>query len=218
MNAKDAYTLLETLLDGIDPLTGEMLPEEHVCQEPAVLRALHRALVALQNEADADDEANAADERKTRYPRAGRPWTQGEDEMLREMYGRGETDYRIGKALGRSSYAVFRRIINLGIIRTGECPPADEEEDTPTPLPAVVSGGRAEAPAPPCRRMFPGGNRRGYASPGGERPRAHVLYGADKGRTHLPPPAEMSVRRMSLRPPARNVTTYIDKMRPNAVQ
>lgn len=135
MNAKDAYTLLETLLDGIDPLTGEMLPEEHVCQEPAVLRALHRALVALQNEADADDEANAADERKTRYPRAGRPWTQGEDEMLREMYGRGETDYRIGKALGRSSYAVFRRIINLGIIRTGECPPADEEEDTPNPLP-----------------------------------------------------------------------------------
>ena len=48
MNAKDAYTLLETLMDGVNPITGELLPEDHVCHEPAVLRALHKALVALQ--------------------------------------------------------------------------------------------------------------------------------------------------------------------------
>lgn len=39
MRAKDAYTLLETLLDGIDPITGEVLPDGHLCQEPAVMRA-----------------------------------------------------------------------------------------------------------------------------------------------------------------------------------
>lgn len=48
MNAKDAYTLLEMLMDGVNPITGELLPEDHVCHEPAVLRALHKALVALQ--------------------------------------------------------------------------------------------------------------------------------------------------------------------------
>lgn len=138
MNAKDAYTLLETLLDGIDPVTGEMLPDEHVCQEPAVLRALHRALVALRNEADAADTANeteAADGRKSRYPRAGKPWTADDDKTLLEMYERGEPNYRIAKTLQRSSYAVFRRIISLGINRTGECPPEDEDADEQPLLP-----------------------------------------------------------------------------------
>ncbi len=114
MNAKDAYTLLETLLDGIDPITGEMLPDEHVCQDPAVLRALHRALVALRNEADTADEAETVDGRKSRYPRAGQPWTADDDKTLLEMYERGETNYRIAKALQRSSYAIQRRREHLG--------------------------------------------------------------------------------------------------------
>lgn len=115
MNAKDAYTLLETLLDGIDPLTGEMLPEEHVCQEPAVLRALHRALVALQNEADADDEANAADERKTRYPRAGRPWTQEDLERLKQLYEDGTSMEEMCHLLQRRKSGIEKKCVYLGL-------------------------------------------------------------------------------------------------------
>lgn len=52
MNAKDAYTLLEMLMDGVNPITGELLPEDPVCHEPAVLRALHKVLLALRNTED----------------------------------------------------------------------------------------------------------------------------------------------------------------------
>ena len=34
MNTKDACVILETLMDRINPITGELLPEDHVCQEP----------------------------------------------------------------------------------------------------------------------------------------------------------------------------------------
>lgn len=79
MNAKTAYTLLETLMDGVNPITGELLPEEHVCQEPIVLRALHRALAALR----------ASDEMQANDPHAGRAWTQKDDAWLRQLCGTG---------------------------------------------------------------------------------------------------------------------------------
>lgn len=125
MNAKDAYTLLETLLDGIDPITGDMLPEEHVCQEPAVLRALHRALAALQNDMEkaANAEFTTDAERKSRYPRAGKPWTEEDDETLLEMWKRGESTHRIAKALQRSSYAVYRRMEQFCMDTTPDAPP-----------------------------------------------------------------------------------------------
>lgn len=53
MNAKDAYTLLEMLMDGVNPVTGKALPKDHVCHEPAVLRALHKAIVLLRSSNDA---------------------------------------------------------------------------------------------------------------------------------------------------------------------
>lgn len=55
MNAKDAYTLLEMLMDGVNPVTGKALPKDHVCHEPAVLRALHKAIVLLRKSYDAPD-------------------------------------------------------------------------------------------------------------------------------------------------------------------
>ena len=50
MNAARAASLLETLIMGIDPITGETLDAEHVCAQPETLRALHLAVAALRNE------------------------------------------------------------------------------------------------------------------------------------------------------------------------
>lgn len=105
MNAKTAYTLLETLMDGVNPITGELLPEEHVCQEPAVLRALHKALAALR----------AGDEMQANDPHAGRAWTQKDDAWLRQLCGTGASMEEMCHLLQRRKRGIERRMVYLGL-------------------------------------------------------------------------------------------------------
>ena len=44
MEIQRAKELLEILADGIDPLTGEVLPDDHVCNKGEIVRALHCAV------------------------------------------------------------------------------------------------------------------------------------------------------------------------------
>ena len=48
MDTSKARELLSILADGIDPFTGEILPEDHVCNEPDMIRALHLAVQHLE--------------------------------------------------------------------------------------------------------------------------------------------------------------------------
>ena len=50
MNTEDACVLLETLMDGVNPITGELLPEDHVCQEPKaqIAKMLQRSSWAVE--------------------------------------------------------------------------------------------------------------------------------------------------------------------------
>lgn len=120
MNAKDAYTLLETLLDGIDPITGEMLPEEHVCQEPAVLRALHRALAALQNDMEPAEEDNTdvdpALVNKNGRLNAGRPWTQKDLNWLKQLHEAGANMDEMCYLLQRRKRGIEKQLAYLGLV------------------------------------------------------------------------------------------------------
>ena len=44
MDVQRAKELLMVLADGIDPLTGEVLPDDHVCNKGEIVRALHCAV------------------------------------------------------------------------------------------------------------------------------------------------------------------------------
>ena len=49
MDIQRAKELLEVLADGIDPLTGEVLPDDHVCNKGEIVRALNCAVEALSH-------------------------------------------------------------------------------------------------------------------------------------------------------------------------
>ena len=70
MKRERAIEILEALLDGANPLTGEVLPRDHVCQEADVMRALHAAVLALQ---DADASGSGA-------------WALEEEQRISEYY------------------------------------------------------------------------------------------------------------------------------------
>ena len=48
MHAGDAITILRALADGIDPYTGERLPNESPYQRLQTVRALYAAIKALE--------------------------------------------------------------------------------------------------------------------------------------------------------------------------
>ena len=47
MDVHRAKELLTVLADGVDPLTGEVLPDNHVCNKGEIVRALHCAVEEL---------------------------------------------------------------------------------------------------------------------------------------------------------------------------
>ena len=47
MDVQRAKELLTVLADGVDPLTGEVLPDDHVCNKGEIVRALHCAVEEL---------------------------------------------------------------------------------------------------------------------------------------------------------------------------
>ena len=48
MNNEEARRVLAQLAEGVDPITGELFPNQHVCNEPIVIRALYKAMSALE--------------------------------------------------------------------------------------------------------------------------------------------------------------------------
>ena len=50
MNNERAIEVLEMLLDGVHPVTGEILPENGIHTEPDVIMALYKSVEALYSE------------------------------------------------------------------------------------------------------------------------------------------------------------------------
>ena len=105
MDILRAKEILEGLADGVNPLTGEVLPEEDSCNQPEIIRALHSVL-------------NALSEKKPRpHPEnAGRPWTAEDDELLCQMYDTGKSRKEICEYFKRSTGGIASRLVRLGKI------------------------------------------------------------------------------------------------------
>ena len=74
MELERARTLLTELADGVDPLTGECLPSDSVCNRPEIIRALHCVL-----------QHTAGGRKRPSPPNAGKPWTEADDSTLLQM-------------------------------------------------------------------------------------------------------------------------------------
>lgn len=74
-----ARTLLTELADGVDPLTGECLPSDSVCNRPEIIRALHCVLRYVSDRP----------KRSAPLPNAGKPWTEADEAALMQMFDAG---------------------------------------------------------------------------------------------------------------------------------
>ena len=94
------------LAAGIDPMTGEFLPEDSVVKRPEVVEALRDGVEALRRMQAMPDEGR----RKPRQPREERPWTGDELRLLKQMYIAGASLRMMRKTLGRNTRELEKQL------------------------------------------------------------------------------------------------------------
>ena len=108
MDIERAKALLGALADGVNPITGEVLPEDDSCNQVEIVRALNTVLRFIEGQPQKVTKALPEN--------AGKPWTKEAEEVLCRMYDSGSTRKEICDYFKRSSGAITSRLVKLGKI------------------------------------------------------------------------------------------------------
>jgi DNA-binding NarL/FixJ family response regulator len=125
MQERRARQILQALIQGVDPFTGDELPDGTVLQEADVLRALLAGVAAMEQDA-------ARASRRASLPQnIGRAWSADEQAALLEAFHAGESVEEIAARHGRTLRAIEARLEKLGFMAPDQRTTTDRF--TPTP-------------------------------------------------------------------------------------
>lgn len=119
MNNERAIEVLEMLLDGVHPVTGEALPEDGIHTEPDVIMALFKAVEMLYSEAGGKVQARLRQGQYTKRGKlnAGRSWTEEDDQKLRKLFKNHVPVEKICFILHRRPRGINNRLMCLGLMQ-----------------------------------------------------------------------------------------------------
>jgi hypothetical protein len=110
MKEQRAREILQALVQGIDPMTGEELPSGTIIQHADVLRALLAGVTALE-------QTVARSQRRAQLPgNVGRAWTKDEEATLIKAFKSDEPLPDIAARHGRTLRAIEARLERLGLL------------------------------------------------------------------------------------------------------
>ena len=109
MELQAARQIIDTLAQGIHPVTGEAMPDDSPYNAPPVIRAL----VAVSQALLAPQSARATRELP---PNAGKPWSIEDDQALAIAFDAGADTRTLMQSLGRTRFSVEARLVKLGKI------------------------------------------------------------------------------------------------------
>jgi hypothetical protein len=115
MELQIARQIIDTLAQGIHPVTGEAMPEDSPYNAPPVIRALHAVSRALEGAPAGSEAAEAPRSRRAGLPpNAGKAWSAQEDAALETAFDAGIPVKQVAQELGRTVFAVEQRLIKIG--------------------------------------------------------------------------------------------------------
>ena len=115
MTNETAREILQIMAKGINPITGEILPDDHLCNYPEVARALCLAIQSLSVDSPVTD---LPVNKKNGKLNAGRPWTKEDLRELEQLYLAGASMDDICKQLQRRERGVQKQLEYLGLRHT----------------------------------------------------------------------------------------------------
>lgn len=105
MEIHRAKEIIRILAEGVDPMTGEVLPNNHVCNQGEVVRAFYVALDVMGSK-----------QKKKRPENAGKSWSAEDERQLKELFGNGTAKKEICRVLKRTETAVAAHLVRMGLI------------------------------------------------------------------------------------------------------
>jgi hypothetical protein len=116
MDEVTALKLIDTLANGVNPTTGELLAADNPCQQPDVLRALWLASRALQ-------EQRLRLLRQSTLPaNVGKPWSEDENNALIAEFHAGRAMADIASMHQRTQAGIQARLEKLGLVQPAHVP------------------------------------------------------------------------------------------------
>jgi hypothetical protein len=101
-----AKAIITALAEGVDPTTGEVLPDNSVCNKGEIVRAFYAIL-------------NHLDEKKPKSnlpANAGKPWPAEDDAELKTCFEAGMSTKELSLKFERTSGSITSRLKHLGLI------------------------------------------------------------------------------------------------------
>ena len=111
MDIVRAKEIITILADGINPLTGEVLPKEDSCNQVEVVRALHAVLDYINTMGPTNNKV-----KKAQPENAGKPWSDAEKNAVAEEYHSGMKISEIAQAHKRTRGSIEAKLAQLGLI------------------------------------------------------------------------------------------------------
>ena len=109
-----ARIVLQALVHGLHPVTGDELPREDIVNDIEVNRAMSMAVIAL-------DQMTARLIRREMLPeKVGKGWTSEEEQQLKNEFNRSEPLPLIATKHGRTLRAIEARLELLGLLRADQ--------------------------------------------------------------------------------------------------
>lgn len=108
MDDTEAHKIISALANGCDPTTGEKV-ESSVLQQGDVIRALHIAIRALENNG-----SSKARRSRATPANAGKPWTEEEDRELLKKFDEGQSVAELAQAHDRTPAGIHARLERHG--------------------------------------------------------------------------------------------------------
>ena len=108
MDYQKVLFIISSLSEGVDPYTGEILPDESPYQNPDTIRALFISLKALE------DNIGKEKHMKKLPDKAGSPWSKEEDIQLVKSFDDGLSINDLANKHQRTYGAIRSRLTKLG--------------------------------------------------------------------------------------------------------
>ena len=112
MELQIARQIIDTLAQGIHPVTGEAMPDDSPYNAPPVIRALFAVSHALEGR-PASTPAPAPAARQA-PAKAGKPWAAAEDAQLEQAFASGTDIKQLALDMERTPFAIESRLVKLG--------------------------------------------------------------------------------------------------------